>query len=156
VTARRSPHGTVRDRGARSAVLLDPVGALRGVEARSTRASRSRSTTTRITPGTSSGCRRRRKASLDYFQANFSPYQFRQLRFLEFPAYADFAQAFANTMPWSENLGFIADYRDKSKIDLVTYVGAHEIGHQWWAHQIVGADQQGATCCRRRSPSTPR
>jgi ABC-2 type transport system permease protein len=85
------------------------------------------------------------KASLDYYQANFSPYQFRQLRFLEFPAYADFAQAFANTMPWSENLGFIADYKDPSKIDMVTYIGAHEIGHQWWAHQIVGADQQGST-----------
>jgi aminopeptidase N len=85
------------------------------------------------------------KASLDYFQANFSPYQFRQLRFLEFPAYEDFAQAFANTMPWSENLGFIADYRDPSKIDMVTYIGAHEIGHQWWAHQVIGADQQGST-----------
>ena len=85
------------------------------------------------------------KASLDYFQANFSPYQVRQLRFLEFPAYEDFAQAFANTMPWSENLGFIADYRDTSKIDMVTYIGAHEIGHQWWAHQVIGADQQGST-----------
>jgi ABC-2 type transport system permease protein len=85
------------------------------------------------------------RASLDYFQANFSPYQFRQLRFLEFPAYDSFAQAFANTMPWSENLGFIADYSDPSKIDMVTYIGAHEIGHQWWAHQIVGADQQGST-----------
>ncbi len=85
------------------------------------------------------------KASLDYFQANFSPYQFRQLRFLEFPAYENFAQAFANTMPWSENLGFIADYSDPSKIDMVTYIGAHEIGHQCWAHQVVGADQQGST-----------
>ena len=85
------------------------------------------------------------KASLDYFQANFSPYQFRQVRFLEFPAYADFAQSFANTIPWSENLFFIADYRDRSKIDMVTYIGAHEIGHQWWAHQIIGADQQGST-----------
>ncbi len=85
------------------------------------------------------------KASLDYFQANFSPYQFRQVRFLEFPAYADFAQSFANTIPWSENLFFIADYRDASKIDMVTYIGAHEIGHQWWAHQIIGADQQGST-----------
>jgi aminopeptidase N len=26
---------------------------------------------------------------------------------------------------------------------MVTYVGAHEIGHQWWAHQVIGADQQG-------------
>ena len=85
------------------------------------------------------------KASLDYYQANFSPYQFKQLRFLEFPAYEDFAQAFAGTMPWSEGLFFIADYRDPSKIDMVTYVGAHEIGHQWWAHQVIGADQQGMT-----------
>jgi len=83
------------------------------------------------------------KRSLDYFQANFSPYQFRQLRFQEFPDYAKFAQSFANTIPWSEGLFFISDYRDPSKIDMVTYVGAHEIGHQWWAHQVVGADQQG-------------
>ncbi|PHY19108.1 M1 family aminopeptidase [Caulobacter sp. BP25] len=85
------------------------------------------------------------KASLDYYQANFSPYQFRQLRYQEFPGYADFAQSFANTIPWSENLGFIANYSDPTKIDMVTYVGAHEIGHQWWAHQLIGADEQGAT-----------
>ncbi len=83
------------------------------------------------------------KRSLDYFQANFSPYQFRQLRFQEFPDYAKFAQSFANTIPWSEGMFFISDYRDPSKIDMVTYVGAHEIGHQWWAHQVIGADQQG-------------
>jgi ABC-2 type transport system permease protein len=83
------------------------------------------------------------KRSLDYDQANFSPYQFRQLRFQEFPDYAEFAQSFANTIPWSEGLFFISDYRDPTKIDMVTYVGAHEIGHQWWAHQVIGADQQG-------------
>ena len=85
------------------------------------------------------------KASLDYYQEEFSPYQFKQLRFQEFPAYADFAQAFAGTIPWSESMFFIADYRDPEKIDMVTYVGAHEIGHQWWAHQVLGADQQGST-----------
>ncbi|MDB5470666.1 MAG: aminopeptidase [Caulobacter sp.] len=85
------------------------------------------------------------KTSLDYYQANFSPYQFDHLRFIEFPAYADFAQAFAGTMPWSENLFFIADYSDPEKIDMVTYVGAHEIGHQWWAHQVIAADQEGMT-----------
>ncbi|MGA0603688.1 ABC transporter permease/M1 family aminopeptidase [Caulobacter sp. KR2-114] len=85
------------------------------------------------------------KASLDYYQANFSPYQFRQARITEFPDYAEFAQSFAGTFPWSEGLGFIADYRDPEKIDLVTYVAAHEFAHQWWAHQIVGADMQGAT-----------
>ena len=83
------------------------------------------------------------KSSLDYMQAEFSPYQFRQLRFQEFPDYAQFAQAFAGTMPWSEGLFFISDYRNPEKIDMITYVGAHEIGHQWWAHQVIGADQQG-------------
>ncbi|RAK56443.1 ABC transporter permease/M1 family aminopeptidase [Phenylobacterium deserti] len=83
--------------------------------------------------------------SLDYYQAQFSPFQFRQLRVLEFPDYAQFAQSFANTVPWSEGLGFIMDPRDPDKIDFVTFVTAHEVAHQWWAHQIVGADMQGST-----------
>jgi aminopeptidase N len=85
------------------------------------------------------------RASLDYYQTAFGPYQFRQARILEFPDYAQFAQSFANTIPYSEGLGFIADYSDPEKIDLVTYVTAHELAHQWWAHQIIGADQQGST-----------
>ncbi|MCR5879209.1 M1 family metallopeptidase [Phenylobacterium sp. J367] len=85
------------------------------------------------------------QVGLDYFQAEFSPYQFRQARILEFPGYATFAQAFANTMPYSEAIGFIADNRDKEKVDFVTYVTAHELGHQWWAHQVIGADMQGGT-----------
>ncbi|HEX8470723.1 MAG TPA: M1 family aminopeptidase, partial [Brevundimonas sp.] len=82
--------------------------------------------------------------SLDYYSANFSPYQFRQARISEFP-YGSFAQSYPNTFAWSENLGFIADVSNVEKIDYVTYVAAHEFGHQWWAHQIVGADMQGAT-----------
>ncbi len=85
------------------------------------------------------------KVGLDYDQANFSPYQFRQVRILEFPAYADFAQSFANTIPYSENLGWIIDTRNPEKIDMVTYVTAHELGHQWWAHQVIGGDMQGAS-----------
>ncbi len=83
--------------------------------------------------------------ALDYYQANFGPYQFDQARIIEFPAYAGFAQAFANTMPYSEAIGFIADNRDPAKIDYVTYVTAHEMGHQYWAHQIIGAESQGGT-----------
>jgi ABC-2 type transport system permease protein len=85
------------------------------------------------------------KASLDYFTANFSPFQFRQLRILEFPDYAEFAQSFANTIPYSEGIGFIAQYKDEEKIDMVTYVTAHEVGHQWWAHQVIGGEMQGMT-----------
>jgi aminopeptidase N len=86
------------------------------------------------------------KHGLDYDQANFSPYQFHQVRILEFPAFQGaFAQSFANTIPYSEDIGFIDDVRDPDKIDMVTYVTAHELGHQWWAHQVIGANMQGAT-----------
>jgi ABC-2 type transport system permease protein len=86
------------------------------------------------------------RAGLDYYQANFGPYQFHQVRVLEFPApQGDFAQSYANTIAWSEGIFFIADNRDVSRVDMVTYVGAHELAHQWWAHQVVGADEQGST-----------
>ncbi|HYE47967.1 MAG TPA: M1 family aminopeptidase [Azospirillaceae bacterium] len=84
------------------------------------------------------------KDGLDYFTANFGPYQHRQLRILEFPAYARFAQAFPNTVPFSEAIGFIADNRDPATIDYAYYVTAHELAHQWWGHQVTGADVQGA------------
>ena len=85
------------------------------------------------------------KKSLDYFSRNFSPYQFRQFRILEFPGYQSFAQAFAGTIPYSESIGFIADLDDPEDIDYVFYVTAHEAAHQWWAHQLIGANVQGAT-----------
>jgi aminopeptidase N len=85
------------------------------------------------------------KDSLEYCSREFSPFQFRQVRILEFPAYATFAQSFANTIPFSEGIGFIADYRDEDKIDMVTYVTAHEVAHQWWGHQVIAADMQGGS-----------
>ncbi len=85
------------------------------------------------------------KLSLDYFTKAFSPYQFRQMRILEFPDYASFAQAFPNTVPYSEGIGFIADVRDPDDIDIITYVTAHEVAHQWWAHQVLSANVQGGT-----------
>jgi ABC-2 type transport system permease protein len=85
------------------------------------------------------------KKSLDYYTKNFSPYQHKQVRILEFPRYARFAQSFPNTIPFSESIGFIADLRDKDTIDYVFYVTAHEMGHQWWAHQVIGAGVQGST-----------
>lgn len=85
------------------------------------------------------------KASLALFQKRFSPYPFRQLRVLEFPGYADFAQSFANTVPYSENIGFLTKLGEPEAIDVVTYITAHEVAHQWWGHQIVPGDQQGGT-----------
>jgi aminopeptidase N len=84
------------------------------------------------------------KKSLDYFTANFSPYQYRQYRIFEFPRQRGvFAQSFPNTVPFSEDIGFVADIRDRKDIDYVFYVTAHEFAHQWWGHQVVGANVQG-------------
>ncbi len=87
------------------------------------------------------------KDALDYYTRNFSPYQYDRLRIVEFPRYARFAQSFPNTIPFSESIGFIAkvDAKDPKDIDYPYYVTAHEVAHQWWAHQVIGADVQGAT-----------
>ena len=85
------------------------------------------------------------RKSIDYFTANFGPYYHKQVRIIEFPRVASFAQAFPGTMPYSESVGFIADLRDPESIDHVFYIVAHEIAHQWWAHQVIGANMQGAT-----------
>lgn len=85
------------------------------------------------------------KRSLDYYTREFSPYQYRQFRILEFPRYQSFAQSFPNTIPFSEAIGFVADLRDEKRIDYVFYVTAHEMAHQWWGHQVVGANMQGMT-----------
>ncbi|NMM41327.1 ABC transporter permease/M1 family aminopeptidase [Pseudoalteromonas arctica] len=82
--------------------------------------------------------------SIDYLSAEFGPYQHKQMRIIEFPGYESFAQSFANTVPYSEKIGFITDNRDSSKIDVPYYVTAHEVAHQWWGHQIIGANVQGA------------
>jgi aminopeptidase N len=83
--------------------------------------------------------------ALNYYEANFGPYQFDQARIIEFPGYSTFAQAFANTMPYSEAIGFVADASNPEKIDYVTYITAHEVAHQYWGHQIMGAEMQGGT-----------
>ena len=83
------------------------------------------------------------RESLGLFSREFTPYQFQQARIIEFPAYANFAESFANTIPFSEGIGFI-QHPKPTGIDVATYVTAHEIAHQWWGHQLVPAEQQGA------------
>ncbi|MDC3213903.1 hypothetical protein NQU47_15150 [Pseudoalteromonas distincta] len=82
--------------------------------------------------------------SIDYFTQAFGPYQHKQLRIIEFPKYRSFAQSFANTVPYSESMGFITDLRDESKVDYPYYVTAHEVAHQWWGHQVSAANVEGS------------
>ena len=86
------------------------------------------------------------KDALQYNSNNFSDYQHRQLRIMEFPRYATFAQSFATTIPFSEGLGFILKVADPDKdLDVAYYITAHEVAHQWWGHQVIAADVKGST-----------
>lgn len=83
------------------------------------------------------------KKSLAYFTANFGPYQHRHLRIVEFPGYVRDGTAFPGVVALSESLGFNARLDRGEGIDLPFYVTAHEVAHQWWGQQVVGANVQG-------------
>ncbi len=83
--------------------------------------------------------------SLAYYTKNFGPYYHKQCRIIEFPRYRSFAQAFPGTMPYSESIGFVINLEDETENNVVDAVIAHEMGHQWWAHQVIGANMQGGT-----------
>jgi aminopeptidase N len=87
------------------------------------------------------------QAGLDYGARHFGRYPLRELRIVEFPRYARYAQAFPGLIPLSESAGFIArvDPGSPKDLDYPFYISAHETAHQWWGHQLVGADTRGAT-----------
>ncbi len=61
------------------------------------------------------------KAGLACYEINFSPFQFRQYRVLEFPRYRTFAQSFPNTIPFSEGIGFIVRLEKPTDIDFTYF-----------------------------------
>ncbi|MTI30472.1 ABC transporter permease/M1 family aminopeptidase, partial [Xanthovirga aplysinae] len=85
------------------------------------------------------------KKALAFASKEFGPYQYQQLRIMEFPRYSSFAQSFANTIPFSEGMGFMLDLRDEKDMDFAFYVTAHEVAHQWWGHQVTEADVKGSS-----------
>jgi ABC-2 type transport system permease protein len=84
------------------------------------------------------------KGGIDYYQGNYSPFQFQQFRILEFPRYRQFAQSFPNTSPFTETF-WISRVLDPNKdIDFTYFVTAHELAHQWWGHQLIGGRVVGS------------
>ena len=83
------------------------------------------------------------QASLAYYSKHFGPYQFRELRIVEFPRYAAFARAHPHTISFSEGSAFLTRV-DSGDIDRPFFVVAHETAHQWWGGQVVPAQAPGA------------
>lgn len=82
--------------------------------------------------------------SFDYFTENYGPYQYRQMRIIEFPRYQSFAQSFPNTVPYAESFGWTGDFSDPEDLDYAYMVTSHEVAHQWWGHQITPSATRGA------------
>ena len=83
------------------------------------------------------------KASLAYYSQHFGPYQFRELRIVEFPRYASFARGYPHTIVFSEGSAFLTRV-DSGDVDRPFFVTAHETAHQWWGGQVVPASAPGA------------
>ena len=88
------------------------------------------------------------KDSLSYYSQHFGPYQHKIVRIVEFPRFSrggGFAESFPNTVPFNEAIGFTAkvDDNDPQDVDYPYFVTAHEVAHQWWAHQEMPANVQG-------------
>jgi len=84
------------------------------------------------------------KDGLQYYSRSYGPFQFKQMRLLEFPKYRAFAQSFPNTVSYAEGFGWSADFSDPNKFDYGYFVTAHELAHQWWGHQVVPNRTRGS------------
>lgn len=84
------------------------------------------------------------KIALEYNSKNFLEYPHSVLRVIEFPAYANFAQSFATTIPYSEDFGFVADFSKADSYNYAFRVTSHEVAHQWWGHIVTPSKTSGA------------
>ncbi len=84
------------------------------------------------------------KVALDYCSENFSEYPNSVIRVVEFPAHSQFAQSFVTTIPYSEDVGFVANFDKAENYNYAFSVTAHEVAHQWWAHQVASSNTTGA------------
>ncbi len=84
------------------------------------------------------------KASLAYYTKNYSPYPHSQLTFVETPDPGTGAISLPATIGYSSNFALLDAESKRVDFDLPFAVAAHEIAHQWWAHQLIPAEMEGA------------
>lgn len=83
------------------------------------------------------------KKSVAYNATNFGPYPHRSLRIVEYPGYQRDGTSFPGMIALSELTGFNSLTTNQEGVDFPFFVTAHEVAHQWWGQQVVGANVQG-------------
>ena len=86
------------------------------------------------------------QASLEYNTRAFGPYPYRQIRLVEYPSPPSVGgmTAHSGLITYAEGFSFVRPADDPRKIDFAFAVVAHEMGHQWWGHQLTPAVVEGA------------
>lgn len=87
------------------------------------------------------------KAGLDYCTEHFSPYQFKQVRIVEFAQInGRTAHGYPSVIPTGEGAGFIADVDESPEggNDFAFGTAVHEVAHMWWGHQVMPSETRGA------------
>jgi ABC-type transport system involved in multi-copper enzyme maturation permease subunit len=83
------------------------------------------------------------RASLDYYTAQFGPYPYRFLQFVEQPALGMGMGVDGSGVITGLEGFFLLNPQDDG-IDVVFEVVAHEMAHQWWGVQLQHAPAEGA------------
>ncbi|MDF2189170.1 M1 family aminopeptidase [Paraflavitalea sp. CAU 1676] len=83
------------------------------------------------------------KDALDYGQAHWGPYPFKQLTLAAIARYPGAATAYPGVLFSAERLNFMSDLTDSSRFNNIYAITAHEVGHQWWANALAPQSAPG-------------
>ncbi|HEU0134365.1 MAG TPA: M1 family aminopeptidase, partial [Allosphingosinicella sp.] len=83
------------------------------------------------------------RASMDYYGDAFGPYPYGQVSIAERAGHHGGGSAFPTTIAVYESI-FTLDGRNGAGFDGLGMITAHEVAHQWWGQQVLGARMHGS------------
>ncbi|MBF8962140.1 ABC transporter permease [Pontibacter sp. FD36] len=83
------------------------------------------------------------QASLSYLSQHLGPYPHSEIRFIENSGYNKGMYAHPTNVWYRTGIALLNPEEDPREIDLIFSIVAHEVAHQWWAHQLFPAFVKG-------------
>jgi hypothetical protein len=82
------------------------------------------------------------RSALDYYTTQFGPYPYKHLTIVEVRGNEIGMHADPTLVRYSEETGLLTPR--SNEVDLPLSILSHELGHQWWGHQLQAAFVEGA------------